>query len=62
MICNIGNKEEQEYLLGDMIVPENRGSASIFDQLRHLKHVLIDMPTIMVYYRYPSQKRIYNAI
>jgi len=45
MICNIKNKEEQEYLLGDIIVPENRGSASIFDQLRHLKHVLIDMPT-----------------
>lgn len=45
MLCKIENKEEQEYILGDIIVPENRGSGSIFDQLRHLKHVLIDMPT-----------------
>lgn len=45
MLCNIENKEEQEYILGNIIVPENRGSSSIFDQLRHLKHVLIDMPT-----------------
>jgi hypothetical protein len=56
MICNIGNKEEQEYLLGDMIVPENRGSASIFDQLRHLKHVLIDMPTIWSIIDIPLKK------
>lgn len=45
MLCKVENKEEQEYILGDIIVPENRGSASIFEQLRHLKHVLIDMLT-----------------
>lgn len=45
MIDLVDNKEEQKYLLGEIIVPENRGSASIFDQLNHLEHMLINMPT-----------------
>ena len=45
MIDIVDNKEEQKYLLGGIIVPENRGSASIFDQLSHLEHMLINMPT-----------------
>lgn len=36
MINNVKDKEEQKYLLGEIIVPENRGSTPIFDQLAHL--------------------------
>jgi len=42
---NIQSIEDQKYLLGDMLLAENRGRTSIFDQLEHLKHMLIDMPT-----------------
>jgi len=45
MIDLIKNNEDQKYLLGEIIAPENRGSASIFDQLGHLEHMLINMPT-----------------
>jgi len=42
---NIQSIEDQKYLLGDILLAENRGCTSIFDQLEHLKHMLIDMPT-----------------
>ena len=45
MICNITDNEEKKYLLGDIVIAENRGSTSIFDQLEHLNHMLIEMPT-----------------
>lgn len=64
MIDKVKNEEEQKYLLGEIIVPENRGSASIFDQLSHLQHMLIDMPTTWSVIDIPLQReytRLYTS-
>jgi len=59
---NIQSIEDQKYLLGDMLLAENRGRTSIFDQLEHLKHVLIDMPTTWSIIDIPLKKRVFYTM